>query len=168
MSDRLISPEDDETRKLLILNIVGHPEQLITFRELDYFMTDDDVDTIRSTLDELIEDNIVERVRLPDEKRDPYRPYVFYGLTESAFEQAQAEGVFKGRAVLQHCSAQTITDPIQKYVDAERPDYEHAIEFEGLDEELVTEKDISDDYKSLTPTEHVDTPAHDERALGDD
>jgi len=71
-----------ETRFVLIQNILSHPRQLPSLKELSYANLSKSQSTIHEHLEILIEDGIVEERVLSDDRRQRDLPWRFYGLTE--------------------------------------------------------------------------------------
>lgn len=116
-----------ETRFKIVQNIIGHPHQLPTLLELDYFMTGVSKSTIRNHLDTLIDAGVVARIELPKEERTRNNPSVFFGLTEVAREDLEALNLLNTEAIAQEATLQTkLTPKVEQYMHAPRPDWEHA------------------------------------------
>ena len=74
--------DTDDPRVNVVYNIIGHPEQLPTFGELDYYLRDLSPGTIQSALRELIDMGAVVQIR-GDEG-------TFYGLTAEYRDELEA------------------------------------------------------------------------------
>lgn len=113
-----------ETRFRILQKILGHPEQLPTLKELDYFLMGKSESTIRDHLETLSEAGVVTRVELPEERRTRDTPHVFYGLTEEGREALRATGLVETEDVLQEATLRTELRPdVKAYMDAPRPDW---------------------------------------------
>ncbi|WP_424016208.1 winged helix-turn-helix domain-containing protein (plasmid) [Halorientalis pallida] len=114
-----------ETRFVLIQNILSHPEQLPTLKELDYVNPSKSKSTIREHLEVLIENGVVEERTLPKDERKRDLPWTFYGLTEEGrdlldeFDLLGAEGTLQDMYEMLETTAE-----IKKYADAPRPNKE--------------------------------------------
>ncbi len=111
-----------ETRFSLIQDILGHPEQLPTLKELDYVNPSKSQTTIRQHLQELVNVGIVEAVALPKGQRQNDLPYKFYGLSEDGRAFLKEHGLLRAEETLTELYT-TIekTDTIQRYETAPRP-----------------------------------------------
>jgi len=111
-----------ETRFVLIQNIVSHPKQLPSFKELSYVNPSKSLSTIREHLEVLIEDSIVEERVLPDDRRQRDLPWCFYGLTEEGRALLSEAGLLRAEATLQDMYTRLDTTPeLDKYAQAPRP-----------------------------------------------
>jgi len=71
-----------ETRFALLQDILGHPSELPTLKELDYANPSKSQTTIRQHLQQLVDAGIVEEVLLPEDRRQNDLPYKFYGISD--------------------------------------------------------------------------------------
>ncbi|WP_440009146.1 helix-turn-helix domain-containing protein [Halomicrococcus sp. SG-WS-1] len=111
-----------ETRFALIQDILGHPAQLPTLKELDYVNPSKSQTTIRQHLQQLIDVGIVEEVVLPKDRRQNDRPYKFYGLSEDGHAFLDDHGLLRAEETLQDIYARVEkTDTIERYQAAPRP-----------------------------------------------
>ncbi len=69
-------------RFVLLQDILGHPSELPTLKELDHVKLSKSQTTIRQHLQELVNDGILEEVSLPKYQRQNDFPFKFYGLSE--------------------------------------------------------------------------------------
>ncbi|EMA29297.1 putative transcriptional regulator [Halobiforma nitratireducens JCM 10879] len=123
----LLNVATQETRFEIIQNIVGHPEQLPSLKELDYFIPDTRKSTIRNHLDKLEDAGIVTPVKLPEEERSRDLPRVFYGLTRNGRDVLEEAGLLRAERSLQETTVQTkLTDEVVQYMNAPRPDWDPA------------------------------------------
>ncbi|UWG49156.1 Fe2+/Zn2+ uptake regulation protein, fur/PerR (plasmid) [Halanaeroarchaeum sp. HSR-CO] len=121
-----------ETRFVLIQNILSHPQQLPTLKELDYVNPSKSKSTIREHLEVLIEHGIVEERTLSKDKRKRDLPWRFYGLTDVGRDLLEEIGLLGAEGTLQDMYVMLeTTDEIEKYVQAPRPGDE------GEDNELI-------------------------------
>jgi DNA-binding HxlR family transcriptional regulator len=112
-----------ETRFSLIQDIVGHPEQLPTLKELDYVNPSKSQTTIRQHLQELVNAGIVEKRSLPKDQRQNDLPYKFYGLGEEGREFLEEHGLLRAADTLTEIYNNIQkTETIQRYETAPRPD----------------------------------------------
>ncbi len=111
-----------ETRFVLIQNILSHPSQLPTLKELDYVNPSKSKSTIREHLEVLIEHDIVEERTLPKEERKRDLPWRFYGLTDIGRDLFEEMGLLGAEGTLQDMYEMLeTTDEIEKYAQAPRP-----------------------------------------------
>lgn len=111
-----------ETRFSLLQDILGHPEQLPTLKELDYVNPSKSQSTIRQHLQRLIEAEIVEPVLLNEERRQNDRPYKFYGISDEGRAFLEKHGLLRAETTLQEIYAQVEkTETIERYEAAPRP-----------------------------------------------
>lgn len=121
-----------ETRFVLIQNILSHPKQLPTLKELSYVNPSKSKSTIREHLDVLIEHGIVEECTLPKEERKRDLPWHFYGLTDVGRDLLEEMELLGAEGTLQNMYEMLeTTDEIEKYAQAPRPGDE------SKDEELT-------------------------------
>lgn len=112
------------TRFEILQNIFGHPEQLPSLKELNYFMPDTSKSTIRNHLDRLIDSGMVAKVPLPEEERTRDNPKKFYGLTEECYNLLKETGLLSAEKALQETTLDTqLTPTVEQYMDAPRPDW---------------------------------------------
>ena len=121
-----------ETRFDIVQNIVAHPFQLPSLKELDTFMGNVQKSTIRNHLDKLQEANVVAQVELPEDERARDLPHVFYGLTQSAYDDLEAVGLVDIENVLQEATLRTdIPQDVEAYMNAPRPEWGPANEYQS-------------------------------------
>lgn len=89
-----------ETRFVLIQNILSRPKQLRSLKELSYVNPSKSQSTIREHLEILIEDGIVEERMLPDDRRQRDLPWRLYGLTEEGRALLSEAGLLRAEAAL--------------------------------------------------------------------
>lgn len=111
-----------ETRYTIIQSILMHPQQLPSLHEIDYANPDKSTSTIREHLDRLIEDNIVEVIRLPDEEAKRDLPRKFFGLTTEGRDILEEAGLLEMERSLQYAYENTQkTSKVKRYEEAPRP-----------------------------------------------
>lgn len=71
-----------EPRPQLIFDILGHPQQLPSMREFEYYNPSLKRNTIQYHLNQLVELGIVEKRKLPTGERKRDLPSTFYTLTD--------------------------------------------------------------------------------------
>jgi DNA-binding HxlR family transcriptional regulator len=112
-----------ETRFSLIQDILGHPEQLPTLKELDYVNPSRSQTTIRQHLQELVNAGVVAEVSLPKDQRQNDLPYKFYGLSEDGREFLTEHGLFRAEETLTEIYNNIEkTETVQRYETAPRPE----------------------------------------------
>ncbi len=114
-----------DVEAVIIQNIIGHPEQLITFDELDYLNPSVTEETLRAQLGTLIDKNAVARV---ESDKD-----VFYGLTQKYRDELEkSEYVLRSEETLQEATLMTeLTDGIAEKMALERPEWGPANPYDG-------------------------------------
>lgn len=118
-----LSVVTQETRFAVLQDVLGHPEQLPTLKELDYVNPSKSDSTIREHLDALVDVGVVERVELPPERRSRDLPHVFYGITEDGRQFLDRHGLLRAEDSLQEAyDAVEKTDEIATYESAPRPE----------------------------------------------
>jgi DNA-binding transcriptional ArsR family regulator len=112
-----------ETRFALLQDILGHPSELPTLKELDYVNPSKSQTTIRQHLQQLVDAGIVEEVLLPDERRQNDLPYKFYGLSESGRQFLEEHKLLRAQDTLRAIYDRVEkTDAIKRYETAPRPE----------------------------------------------
>lgn len=112
-----------ETRFSIIQDILGHPAQLPTLKELDYVNPSKSQTTIRQHLEKLIEADIVEEMALPKEQRQNDLPYKFFGISADGRRFLESHKLLRAEDTLQTIYNQVEkTEEIERYQDAPRPD----------------------------------------------
>ena len=89
-----------ETRFALLQDILGHPSELATLKELDYVNPSKSRTTIRQHLQQLVSASIVEEVLLPEDRRQNDLPYKFYGISESGRQFLDEHKLLRARDTL--------------------------------------------------------------------
>lgn len=112
-----------ETRFSLIQDILGHPAQLPTLKELDYVNPSKSQTTIRQHLEELVDKGLIEGVTLPKDQRKNDLPYKFYGISEDGREFLEEHGLIRGEETLTEIyNTVEKTETIERYETAPRPE----------------------------------------------
>ena len=112
-----------ETRFSLIQDILGHPAQLPTLKELDYVNPSKSQTTIRQHLQELVNEGILEKASLPKDQRQNDLPYTFYGLSEDGRKFLAEHGLLRAEETLTEIyNSVEKTETIQRYETAPRPE----------------------------------------------
>lgn len=118
----LLNLVTQETRYVLIQNIVAHPKEMPSLKELAYANPNKSKSTIRNHLDKLIEANVVEAVHLPKDERSRDLPHRFFRLTEGGRDFLERHDLLRAEETLKEMhSMLEKTDEIQKYIEAPRP-----------------------------------------------
>lgn len=112
-----------ETRFSIIQDILGHPSQLPTLKELAYVNPSKSQTTIRQHLERLIEADIVEAIVLPRDQRRNDLPYTFYGISDDGRRFLEAHKLLRAEDTLRAVYEQVEKpDEIIRYESAPRPD----------------------------------------------
>lgn len=111
-----------ETRFTLVQNILAHPKQLPSLKELDYYNPSKSKSTIRNHLDTLAEHGLVEERVLREDERKRDLPWKFYGLTDVATELLREANLLEAEETLQDIyELLELNEEIARYADAPRP-----------------------------------------------
>ena len=112
-----------ETRFSLLQDILGHPSQLPTLKELDYVNPSKSQTTIRQHLLQLVDAGIVEAVTLPKDRRRNDLPYKFYGISDDGRAFLDEHGLLRAEETLQTVYERVEkTEQIERYETAPRPE----------------------------------------------
>jgi len=112
-----------ETRFALLQDILGHPSELATLKELDYVNPSKSRTTIRQHLQQLVDAGIVEEVLLPEDRRQNDLPYKFYGISESGRQFLDEHKLLRAQDTLREIYDNVEkTDDIKRYETALRPE----------------------------------------------
>lgn len=112
-----------ETRFSLVQDILGHPSGLPTLKELDYVNPSRSRTTIRQHLQRLVEAGIVEKVELPEKRRQNDLPYTFYGISEEGRRFLGDHRLLRAEETLREVYDRVEKPPeIERYESAPRPD----------------------------------------------
>ncbi|UTF55899.1 helix-turn-helix domain-containing protein [Natronosalvus rutilus] len=112
-----------ETRFALLQDILGHPSELPTLKELDYVNPSKSQTTIRQHLQQLVDTGIVEEVLLSEDRRQNDLPYKFYGISESGRQFLEEHKLLRAQETLREIYDRVEkTDDIKRYETAPRPE----------------------------------------------
>ncbi|MFU1783039.1 MULTISPECIES: helix-turn-helix domain-containing protein [Halobacteriales] len=112
-----------ETRFALLQDILGHPSELPTLKELDYVNPSKSQTTIRQHLQQLVDAGIVEEVLLPEDCRRNDLPYKFYGISGSGRQFLDEHKLLRAQDTLREIYDRVEkTDDIERYETAPRPE----------------------------------------------
>ena len=113
-----------ETRFALLQDILGHPSELPTLKELDYVNPSKSQTTIRQHLQQLVDAGIVEEVLLPEDRRQNDLPYKFYGISESGRQFLEEYKLLRAQDTLREIYDRVEkTEDIKRYETAPRPEH---------------------------------------------
>lgn len=113
-----------ETRFALLQDILGHPSELPTLKELDYVNPSKSQTTIRQHLQQLVDAGIVEEVLLPEDRRQNDLPYKFYGISESGRQFLEEYKLLRAQDTLRAIYDRVEkTEDIKRYETAPRPEH---------------------------------------------
>ena len=119
---RLYELLSQDTRQLIVQELLGHPTHLMSLAELEY-MTGKNRVTITNHLDTLREEDIIARYIFEPNKKTRGLPAQFYGFTERGVEilhdYKYLRGVPVARALYENTRK---TEKIQRHEAAPRPD----------------------------------------------
>ena len=111
-----------ETRFSLVQDILGHPSGLPTLKELDYVNPSRSQTTIRQHLQRIVDAGIVEKVELPEERRQNDLPYTFYGIREEGRRFLEEHRLLRAEETLRAIYDRVEkTAEIGRYESAPRP-----------------------------------------------
>ncbi len=112
-----------ETRFVLIQNVLGHPDGLPSLKELSYVNPSKSEGTIYEHLRTLVDHGIVGSYELPDEQRSRDLPYKFYGITETGRTFLDSHGMLRAEETLRETYDAVEKPPkITEYENAPRPE----------------------------------------------
>jgi len=124
---RLYELLSQDTRQLIVQELLGHPTHLMSLAELEY-MTGKNRVTITNHLDTLREEDIIARYIFEPNKETRGLPAQFYGFTERGVEilhdYKYLRGVPVARALYENTRK---TEKIQRHEAAPRPDLPPAV-----------------------------------------
>ncbi|MDR5657773.1 transcriptional regulator [Halodesulfurarchaeum sp. HSR-GB] len=113
-----------ETRFALLQDILGHPLELPTLKELDYVNPSKSQTTIRQHLQQLVDADIVEEALLPENRRQNDLPYKFYGISESGRQFLEEHKLLRAQDTLREIYDRVEkTEDIKRYETAPRPEH---------------------------------------------
>lgn len=112
-----------EPRPQLIYDILGHPEQMPSVREFEYYNPSLKRNAIQYHLDKLIDVGLVEKRKLPTGERERDRPSTFYALTDAGREFLERHNLLAEEGAWQHIHDNVEKTPeIRKIESMSRPD----------------------------------------------
>ena len=112
-----------ETQFSLVQDILGHPSGLPTLKELNYVNPSQSQTTIRQHLQRLVEAGNVEKVELPEDRRQNDLPYTFYGISEEGRRFLEEHKLLRAKDTLREIYDRVEkTAEIERYESAPRPD----------------------------------------------
>lgn len=118
----LLNLVTQETRFVLIQNIVAHPKEMPSLKELAYANPSKSKSTIRNHLDKLMEAGVIEKVELPEKERRRDLPYRFYRVSDLGQDLLEKHDLLRAKETLSEMySALEKTEKIEKYMHAPRP-----------------------------------------------
>ncbi|WP_434530126.1 ArsR family transcriptional regulator (plasmid) [Haloarcula sp. NS06] len=124
---RLFELLSQDTRQLIVQELLGHPAHLMSLAELEY-MTGKNRVTIRNHLDTLRDEDILAQYIFEPNKETRGLPAQFYGFTERGVEilhdYKYLRGVPVARALYENTRK---TEKIQRHEAAPRPDLPPAV-----------------------------------------
>ena len=113
-----------ETRFALLQDILGHPSELPTLKELDYVNPSKSQTTIRQHLQQLVDAGIIEEALLPEDRRQNDLPYKFYGISESGRQFLEEYKLLRAQDTLREIYDRVEkTEDITRYETAPRPEH---------------------------------------------
>ena len=124
---RLYELLSQDTRQLIVQELLGHPTHLMSLAELEY-MTGKNRVTITNHLDTLREEDIIARYIFEPNKETRGLPAQFYGFTERGVEILHDYKYLRGIPVARALYENTRkTEKIQRHEAAPRPDLPPAV-----------------------------------------
>ena len=138
---RLFELLSQDTRQLIVQELLGHPAHLMSLAELEYITGKNRV-TIRNHLDTLRDEDIIARYTSEPNKETRELPAQFYGFTERGVEILHSYKYLRGVPVARSLYENTRkTEKIQRHEAAPRPDlptaFAAALEFDEPDPDGV-------------------------------
>jgi len=124
---RLFELLSQDTRQLIVQELLGHPAHLMSLAELEY-MTGKNRATIRDHLDTLREADIIAQYTSESNKQNRGFPAQFYGFTERGVEILHSYKYLRGVPVARALYENTQkTEKIERHEAAPRPDLPTAV-----------------------------------------
>ena len=124
---RLFELLSQDTRQLIVQELLGHPTHLMSLAELEYVTGKNRV-TIRNHLDTLRDEDIIARYTSEPNKETRELPAQFYGFTERGVEILHDYKYLRGIPVARALYENTRkTEKIQRHEAAPRPDLPPAV-----------------------------------------
>lgn len=113
-----------ETRRTILECIVAHPENAPSLAEVNYYVRNKSKSTVRNHLDRLIEDEVVAKIKLPEDERTRDDPSVFYVLTRDGWRVLNQHAIIVDHADElgnEYANLEKF-DRVRRFEDAPRPD----------------------------------------------
>lgn len=111
-----------DTRFVLLQNILGHPSQLPSMKELAYVNPSKSEGTIYQHLERLVEAGIVETYTLPSDRRKRDLPYKFYGVSDEGRAFLDRHGLLRAEETLREVYERVEkNEQIRRFERAPRP-----------------------------------------------
>jgi DNA-binding Lrp family transcriptional regulator len=124
---RLFKLLSQDTRHLIIQELLGHPTHLMSLAELEY-MTGKSQAAIKDQLETLIEAGILERYTYEPSRDKRDLPSQFYGFTERGVEILHDYKYLRGLPVARALYEKTRkTEKIERHESAPRPELPAAV-----------------------------------------
>jgi predicted ArsR family transcriptional regulator len=124
---RLFEFLSQDTRQLIVQELLGHPAHLMSLAELEY-MTGKNRATIKNHLDTLRDEDIIVQYIFEPNKETRGLPAQFYGFTERGVEILHDYKYLRGIPVARALYENTRkTEKIQRHEAAPRPDLPPAV-----------------------------------------
>ncbi|MDS0280257.1 winged helix-turn-helix domain-containing protein [Halomicroarcula sp. S1AR25-4] len=124
---RLFELLSQDTRQLIVQELLGHPAHLMSLAELEY-MTGKNRATIKNHLDTLRDEDIIVQYIFEPNKETRGLPAQFYGFTERGVEILHDYKYLRGIPVARALYENTRkTEKIQRHEAAPRPDLPPAV-----------------------------------------
>jgi len=124
---RLFEPPSQDTRQLIVQELLGHPAHLMSLAELKY-MTGKNRATIKDHLDTLREADIIAQYTSEPNKENRELPAQFYGFTERGVEILHSYKYLRGVPVARALYENTRkTEKIERHEMAPRPNLPTAV-----------------------------------------
>lgn len=124
---RLFELLSQDTRQLIVQELLGHPAHLMSLAELEY-MTGKNRATIKNHLDTLRHEDIIVQYIFEPNKETRGLPAQFYGFTERGVEILHDYKYLRGIPVARALYENTRkTEKIQRHEAAPRPDLPPAV-----------------------------------------
>jgi len=141
---RLFELLSQDTRQLIVQELLGHPAHLMSLAELEY-MTGKNRATIKDHLDTLRDEDIIAQYIFEPNKESRGLPAQFYGFTERGVEILHDYKYLRGIPVARALYENTRkTEKIQRHEAAPRPDLPTAVvEALEFDEPDLDDVDVS-------------------------
>lgn len=108
---------------LLLADIIAHPDEQPTFRELAFLNPDLDPQKLTQALAALQKENLLEVVETPEDERQDDIPHEFYTFSEEGRDFAEALGLFEDEEDWKEAlQLLDFPDDIREIMEAPRPE----------------------------------------------